>query len=73
MKIEKPGSEKRVPVLIQEKDVLFPRSTLWRLRKTGQLPFYKIGRRVYYSAEHLLALLEDCEQRVKTRKENGNE
>lgn len=49
--------------LIKQKDAPFPRTTLWRLRKAGQLPFYRIGRRIYYSAEHLAALLSSCEVR----------
>ncbi|MBA3767838.1 MAG: helix-turn-helix domain-containing protein [Acidobacteria bacterium] len=41
----------------------FPRTTLWRLRISGRLPFYRIGRRIYYSTEHLEALLKACEVR----------
>jgi hypothetical protein len=50
--------------LIEEKDMPFPRTTLYRLRnrKINPLPYYRVGRRIYYSQEHLDALLKSCEQ-----------
>jgi hypothetical protein len=51
----------KIPVIIEEKNAPFPRTTLWRLRKAGQLPFYRIGRRIYYSPAHLQSLLKACE------------
>ena len=49
--------------LIEEKDVrLFCRTTLYRLRREGKLPHYRIGRRVFYSQRHLEALLTNHEQ-----------
>ena len=50
--------------LIEEKDMPFSRTTLYRLRnrKVNPLPYYRIGRRVYYSREHLDFLLKSCEQ-----------
>jgi hypothetical protein len=52
------------PNLIEEKDMPFPRTTLWRLRRrrVNPLPHYRIGRRIYYSKDHLNALLRSCEQ-----------
>lgn len=52
-----------IPSLIEDKDAPFSRSTRWRLRESGLLPFYKIGRRIYYAREHLEELLRKCEQR----------
>lgn len=50
--------------LIEEKDMPFPRTTLWRLRrrKVNPLPHYQIGRRIYYSKGHLEVLLKNCGQ-----------
>lgn len=55
--------------LIAEKNMPLPRTTLWRLRTSGRLPFYRIGRRIYYSPEHLESLLKACE----IRRGNANE
>lgn len=50
--------------LIEEKDVrLFCRTTLYRLRREGKLPYYRIGRRIFYTQGHLEALLESHEHR----------
>jgi hypothetical protein len=51
--------------LIKEKDMPFPRTTLYRLRNRpdNPLPHYRIGRRIYHSKEHLESLLKSCENR----------
>lgn len=57
--------------LIEEKDMPFPRTTLWRLRNraVNPLPYYRVGRRIYYSKEHLESLLKGCEQLGNKQKE----
>ena len=47
--------------LIEEKDMPFSRTQCWRLRKAGKLKSYRIGWRVYYSRQHLEALLAESE------------
>lgn len=34
----------------------------WRKRKSGELKFYQIGRKILYSADHLQDFLEACEK-----------
>ena len=49
--------------LIEEKNVkLFGRTTLWRLRRKGKLPHYRIGNRIFYAKHHLESLLTAHEQ-----------
>jgi hypothetical protein len=61
--------------LIEEKDMPFPRTTLYRLRNRvdNPLPHYRIGRRIYYSKEHLDSLLKSCEHRGEVLKHGGEE
>ena len=47
--------------LIREKEMPFSRTTMWKLRTSGKIPFYRIGRRIYYSSNHLELLLQACE------------
>ena len=58
--------------LIKEKDMPFSRTTLWRLRtrKVNPLPYYRVGRRIFYSKGHLEALLKSCEH-LGNKKEEG--
>lgn len=57
------------PELLTVKELPFPRTTVWRLVKSGKLACYRIGRRLYFSPNHITELLHDSE---KTRiKENG--
>jgi hypothetical protein len=48
--------------LLTVKDLPFPRTTVWRLMKRGKLACFRVGRRLYFSPEHIDALLKSCEQ-----------
>ena len=48
--------------LLSVKDLPFPRTTVWRLIRDGQLSCYRVGRRVYFSREHVAGLLRRCER-----------
>jgi hypothetical protein len=50
-----------LPSLIEDKDAPFSRTTRWRLRERGLLPFLQIGRRIYYKPEHFEKLFKSCE------------
>lgn len=54
----------KVPELIEDKDVPLSRTTKWRLRnrKVNPLRHFKIGRRIYYSREHIEELLRSSER-----------
>jgi hypothetical protein len=52
--------------LIEDKNVPLARTTKWRLRKRGLLPYLQIGRRVYYKREHLEEMTRNCEHREAT-------
>jgi helix-turn-helix protein len=41
------------------------RNTLWRMRKRGEIGFYRVGDRVLYGESHLKEFLEKCERRAK--------
>jgi excisionase family DNA binding protein len=45
------------------------RVTLWRLRQKGQLPHYKLGRRILYGQRHVEEFLRAHECQLE-RKEN---
>ena len=55
--------------LLTVKDLPFPRTTVWRLMKSGKLACYRVGRRLYFSNEHITALLKSCEKLSNTQKE----
>lgn len=40
------------------------RVTLWRLRQRGQLPHYKLGRRVLYGQQHVTEFLKAHERQL---------
>jgi excisionase family DNA binding protein len=46
------------------------RTTLWRLRKAGKVPFYRIGSKIRFAPHHAEVFLASCERTayVKTRK-----
>ena len=46
--------EKQAMELINKKSTWF-----WQMRKTGQLPFKKIGKTIYYSLNDLYSLLQN--------------
>jgi hypothetical protein len=41
------------------------RNTLWRMRKRGEIGFYRVGDRVLYGQGHIDEYLRRCEQRPK--------
>jgi len=44
----------------QAKEILQKKSTwFWQMRKTGKLPFRKIGKSIYYSKKEINQLLEN--------------
>ena len=43
------------------------RTTMWRLREEGKIPFRQVGRRVLYTQEHLQAFIDRCERQTKTK------
>ena len=44
----------------QAKEILQKKSTwFWQMRKTGNLPFRKIGKSIYYSKKEINQLLEN--------------
>ena len=45
------------------------RVTLWRMRQRGQLPHYKLGRRILYGQRHVEEFLRAHERQLE-RKEN---
>lgn len=34
----------------------------WRKRKSGELKFYQVGRRIFYAPGHIEDFLKSCEQ-----------
>jgi len=52
--------------LLTVKQLPFPRTTVWRLMKSGKLACFRIGRRLYFSPEHIAALLKSCEKPSNT-------
>ncbi len=58
--------EPLLPNILPEKVLVekykISRTTLWRFRETGKIACYKIGRRVFYSVEHIRELLASCEK-----------
>lgn len=47
--------------LIEEGDMPFSRTQCWRLRKSGRLKSYRVGRRIFYDRRHLEQLLAESE------------
>lgn len=45
------------------------RVTLWRMRSKGQLPHYRLGKRILYGQHHISEFLKAHEHRLD-RKEN---
>jgi hypothetical protein len=45
------------------------RSTLWRLRRNGQIKFYRVGDRVLYSQKHIAEYLDGVERQLNETKE----
>ena len=58
---EKLYSESEAATLLKLKD----RTALWKLRRSGGIGHYVIGRRVYYGESHIKEFLEKCERRPK--------
>lgn len=41
------------------------RVTLWRMRKRGELPHYRLGKRILYGQEHIRQFLKLHEQQMQ--------
>lgn len=39
------------------------RVTAWRLRRDGKLAYYRVGRSIRYSEQHIAEYLASCERR----------
>jgi excisionase family DNA binding protein len=50
--------------LLTVKELPFSRTTIWRMMRDGRLPYYKIGRRVYFDPARVEELLKNCERRI---------
>jgi excisionase family DNA binding protein len=46
------------------------RVTLWRMRQKGQLPHYKLGRRVLYGQHHVTEFLKAHERPLDGKENN---
>lgn len=57
--------------LLTVKELPFPRTTVWRLMKSGKLACYRVGRRLYFSPSHIAELLKNSEQRENTMTYKG--
>ncbi|MGI8545356.1 MAG: helix-turn-helix domain-containing protein [Aridibacter sp.] len=60
-------------ILLTGDDLPFSRSTAWRYRKSGQLDYYRIGNKIYYSPEHIQNFLNSCEIVSETQNLDGME
>ncbi len=40
------------------------RVTLWRMRKKGELPHYRLGKRILYGQQHVTEFLKLHEQKI---------
>jgi excisionase family DNA binding protein len=58
--------------LLTIKDLPFSRSTVWRMRRDGRLPSYKVGRRVYVRRSHFEGFLKSCERGTGESREREN-
>lgn len=60
--LEETRSEQVLGGYVDEKQAMkilkLKSTTLWKMRKTGLLSFYKIGNRVYYMKSDILLLME---------------
>jgi len=43
------------------------RVTIWRLRRRGKLPYYRVGRKIRYSEQHVAEFLASCERRMDSK------
>jgi excisionase family DNA binding protein len=57
-------STKQTINLLTAKDLPFSRTTIWRMMRDGRLPYYKVGRRVYFDPAQVEELLKSCEHRA---------
>jgi excisionase family DNA binding protein len=46
------------------------RVTLWHMRQRGQLPHYKLGRRILYGQRHVEEFLRAHERQLERREGN---
>lgn len=65
------ASQAKTERLLTVKDLPFPRTTVWRLMKSGKLACYRVGRRLYFSHQQVSELLQSCEQRKEIELQNG--
>ncbi len=59
------GKTLTTPKQLAEMNVGLSTVSQWKLRKSGELKFFQIGRRVFYSPEHINDFLKNCEQNVE--------
>jgi excisionase family DNA binding protein len=50
------------------KRVGISRTTAWRMREAGKLPFCRVGDKVIYLPRHIEEFLTNCEHRAKREK-----
>jgi len=43
------------------------RDTIWRLRRRGELSYYRVGRKIRYSEQHVAEFLASCERRMDSK------
>jgi hypothetical protein len=45
------------------KEILGKKTTaMWELKKSGRLPYYKVGNKTYYKKEHIMTFIENSKQ-----------
>lgn len=62
-----PKTEERVTLTEEEfcKQVGISRTTAWRMRNAGKLPYCRVGDRVLYLQRHVNDFLTNCERHTR--------